>query len=67
MAAVNVFGVCWYAKKRSDFRKKYNIKGSTAGDCCLSCFCGSCVLCQDTNQLMAEDKSYKVPMAELPN
>lgn len=58
------FGVCWYAKQRSEFRKKYDIKGSDGMDCLNACCFGPCAICQDANQLMKET-DYKVPMAQL--
>ncbi|KAG1652248.1 hypothetical protein FOA52_009246 [Chlamydomonas sp. UWO 241] len=57
--------VCWYAKKHADFRKKYDIKGSDGMDCAQACCCFHCLLCQDANQVMTEDKEFKIPMAEL--
>ena len=34
---------------RRVFRQKHDIEGDAAEDCCLSCFCSSCVLCQMQN------------------
>lgn len=54
------FFCCYYAKKRTEFRKKYNLKGSEGIDCLGQICFAPCMLCQDANQLMIEG-AYKVP------
>ncbi|KAK3322021.1 PLAC8 family-domain-containing protein [Apodospora peruviana] len=38
-------------KQREDIRKRYNIKGSSCGDCCATCWCMSCALMQNDNEV----------------
>lgn len=56
---------CYYASVRADFRKKYDLKGSHAFDFWqVCCGCGMCVVCQDANQIMVEEKGqWVVPFA----
>lgn len=56
---------CWIAKKRGEFRKKYNLKGTPMFDCLGCCCCGPCMVCQDSNALMELEADFVVPYASL--
>lgn len=42
---------CYYAKKRTEMRKKYGLRGAPGVDCFLPCCCWPCMMCQDANEL----------------
>jgi Cys-rich protein (TIGR01571 family) len=56
---------CYRAKKRTEFRKKYDLEGTPLCDCLLVC-CTHCYICQDANQLM-DIGGYNVPYCTLQN
>ena len=47
-------GLCTFISTmlmREKVRERYNIEGSTGGDCITSFCCTSCAICQMTNQV----------------
>ena len=44
------------SKIRGAMREQYGIEGEGTSDCCLSCFCMKCVLCQMKNHLEEADQ-----------
>ncbi|KAK0716670.1 hypothetical protein B0T21DRAFT_258345, partial [Apiosordaria backusii] len=54
-----LFSLCFIdiMKHRADIRKRYNIPGTETKDCLVSCFCCSCALLQQDNELrMRQEK-----------
>jgi len=43
---------------RADVRLRYNIRGSTIGDCCTSCCCAPCALTQERREIECEENSF---------
>uniref|UniRef100_A0A7S0WM66 Uncharacterized protein n=1 Tax=Chlamydomonas leiostraca TaxID=1034604 RepID=A0A7S0WM66_9CHLO len=66
MVALSCCGcyVCYYPKKRGEFRAKYGLKGSPLMDCLGTCCWGPCLTCQDAVELMRAG-DYTVPMCSL--
>ena len=47
-------GICTFISTmlmRDKVRERYNIEGSTGGDCCIAFCCTSCAICQMRNQV----------------
>ncbi|KAI0249130.1 PLAC8 family-domain-containing protein [Lactifluus subvellereus] len=57
---VSIPGFAWLLQMftRTDIRKRYEIRGSIVGDCCVSCCCVSCGLTQERREIEAEEKSH---------
>ncbi|TFL02845.1 PLAC8 family-domain-containing protein [Pterulicium gracile] len=55
------FGMGWVLQifNRTDIRKRYNIKGSGCGDCCMSFWCNPCALSQQSHELELEEQSFQ--------
>ena len=48
------------SKIRGAIREQYGIEGDEISDCCLSCFCMECVLCQMKNHLEADQRTTNI-------
>jgi Cys-rich protein (TIGR01571 family) len=65
LGACCCLNTCYLAKKRTEFRKKYDLEGAPLYDCLLIC-CTTCYVCQDANQLM-DIGGYNVPNCSIHN
>ncbi|KAJ7190197.1 PLAC8-domain-containing protein [Mycena pura] len=56
-------GACIGMRGRSLTRRRYGIRGTACGDCCVSCCCAPCALTQESREIELEEQSLGHPGA----